>query len=1313
MPSQLGLLYESVLSGKPSLNVLQVVVRFRDEGLDMSAMEQAWRELAERYDVLRSTLEPLSPEGPRQCFWPKVETQISREDWSGHGGEFETALTDWLEADRRAGLDVERAPAWRVAALEGGSEQGAMVWTFHHAMLDGNGYRVLLEDFFDLYDGRRSGRALSPVSQEGPGFADHVSAVAALDHTKALAYYEWLLDGFDGPNELAPAFARGVSNEVDAQERRTLSSRLKTSQSLALHERAQRVGVSASAMISAAWGLVLARCSGRDEAVFGMTRSGRHLLPEGRRIAGCQINTLPMRVRLKDQTLDGLLRQLRADMVATRPHEHVPLNAIIERCDLPSGQALFDTIVLFDRGSLPEQMKGVGGERRQVDEYSQMATMLTLSAYDDPAMLLRLEYDPGRLSDEGAGRLFEYFVRLLSVMIDAEDVPLGALCMLADGEVARLRARAGGDASSLDTRGVIDRFEAVVRAHPHWTALEAVGGEETLSYAGLDARANHLAFCLREQGVGPGDIVGLALPRGPEFVAAMLGVLKAQAAFLPLDPDFPTAALDDMLGRAKVAALFAERRQAERLSAGAIPVLRVDDRSLDGLSISPPPRAPLDPESPAYVIYTSGSTGKPKGVVLPHRAFTHHASAMIRAFGLTPEDRVLQFASLNFDVSIEEIVPTLLAGARLVLRDNATAQSVPHLLNTLQAHRISVANLPTAFWHVLVADLAEAPRVVPLPDSLRLMIVGGERVSGEALSRWLQMYPDLRWLNGYGPTEAAVTATLYDTDAPAYDGGEVPIGAPVAHVRAEIRTPEGSLAPDGVAGELWLSGPGLALGYLGMPEQTAEVFVSTLGVDPVPSYRTGDKAAWREDGALAYLGRIDRQIKLRGYRIELGAIEAALEADPAVMLAAVGLDRPGSDQARLLAWVRFIDTEDIAALTARVGEALPGYMLPQLVPVTDFPRKPSGKIDIARLPRPDRGAEGDALADVAPADAETAKVQAIFAGLLGHKRVGPDESFFDLGGHSLLSVRLMSLLERDFGRRLPLATLFQGPTPRQIAAELTGSRPDGGVVNCLVSIQPEGHLPPLYAIHILGEQGAFFRPLGEMLRPDQPVIGLTLDLLEAEAPTTLPDIAAIYRANIDRHQPQGPIRLIAVSQGAYIAYELAQQLIAAGREVSMVFMLDASGPGGRPRRGRRKGIRHYASRLIRDFPGIVRHRVARWQDEASFHVEKFRLRFARHRLTPNLPLVKSNVAAHQAAIDLAISAYQPETYPGHITVFRATGEELDTPEGIASALGWRVVVGDRVQLIETGGTHLSMLHEPYVSELAQHLRPLLYLGSPQ
>lgn len=1312
--SQLGLLFESQLSGKPALNVLQVLCRFEGEEPDAPALAAAWQDLAARHDVLRLQLNPLDPEGPSQSLMSGVVVDFARQDWSDQEAEVQEAALDlWLEQDRRQGIRHDCAPSWRVRLIRLQPMRSVMVWTFHHALLDGGGYRLLLRDLFALYQRRRAGGVPAPDAPGRPGFVDHCRAVAALDHGPAQDFFRRHLSGVDAPNVLDPVFAPTAEDAAaaDPQVRRCISDRLPEDLSEAIRDRARRAPATTANIVSAAWALVLARCSGRDEALFGLTRSGRHLLPGGAGIAGCQINTLPCRVRLAGQTLDGLLRQLRGFTLDTRAHEHVPISALAGICDIPGGVGLFDSIVMFDRGSLPRQMRALGPEwaHRHFEEYSQMATGLTLSAYDDPEMLLRLEYDPAKVSDRGAARLADYLRGALVAMAGAGDVPLSRIDMLPAAESRLLLSRGVPQLATVaDPEGVPARFEAVVRRHPDRLAVVQIGAAGGLSFGALDARANHLAHQLHAQGVGPGNIVGLALPRGTDFVAAMLAVLKAQAAFLPLDPTYPLAVLQDMIGRSGAVALLSCADAAANLGPQAIPVLLLDDPALGGESASPPPRGPHDPERRAYVIFTSGSTGRPKGVEVPHRALSQHAQAITRIFGLTGDDRVLQFASLNFDVSIEEILPTLLAGARLVLRNDQVAQSMPLLLAALEEQGITVSNLPTAFWHVLVAHLEDSRGTARLPASLRLVIVGGERISGDLLLRWRRLCPQVRWLNCYGPTEATITSTWYDAADPPFEGGEVPIGRPTDHARAHVMAADGSLAPDGVGGELWLGGPAVALGYLGRPDLTEAGFPPDPFFAPARLYRSGDKASWRADGLLACHGRIDRQIKLRGYRIELSAIEAEMEADPAVAAAVAGLDRPGSDQARILAWVRLHEGAgpvDEAALAEALRRHLPAHMLPQIVTVEEFPQTPGGKVDMARLPRPAATQEGGGDADQ-PVDPATAQVQQIFCTLLGRDRVGPDQSFFDLGGHSLLSVRLMSLLERHFGQRLTLATLYLAPTPRLIAAELARGQADE-LPNCLVPIQPLGHMPPLFAVHILGAGGAFFRPLAAHLGDGQPLVGLTLDLLDPAAPTTLPEIAAIYRANIDRHAPDRPVQLIAVSQGSYLAFELAQQLLAAGRDVAALYLLDAEGPGGRPRRAPPGGITHYLSRLRRNFRGVV---TGRWQTvrgELLFRLERLRLGLRRRGRVFGLLGHRGNVAAHQAAIDLAIAAYHPSPYPREITLFRAGDDHGDTPEGIASGLGWNLVAPAGLRMIQTGGAHLTMLQEPHVRELAGHMRPLL------
>lgn len=1277
---QIGLLLESDLAGKPALNVLQVVVRFGGEPPDPLGLQQAWHQVAQRHDVLRLVVQPLAASGPHQRLMPEAEVDFQAIVLSG-------TLSDWLEADRRRGADVTARPNWRVRLLTG-EGPAAMVWTFHHALLDGGGYQLLLREVFALHDARQRGESVTlppPIS-----FLDHCDALAQLDHTAARAYFREHLAGFDSPNRLAEVFRPPQGQTADPQIRLHLSERLAEAPSARLRQRAQAAGVSTATLVSAAWGLVLARCSGRDEAVFGLTRSGRFLLAEGRNCAGCQINTLPCRITVQG-TLGELLTRLHRHVQTLRTHELTPLSEVAPLCDVPGGTALFDSIVVFDRQSVGGLLQAQGQQwaGREVEELSQIATCLTLSVQDDPAMRLRLEFDPARISAEGASRLFAYVQRVLEQMAEAGDLPLADLDMLPMAETRQLLALAQADHPvQVPGAALLEQIEAVARLEPDRPALLHSG---VVGYGDLNRRANHLAWRLREAGVQPGDIVGLALPRGTNHVAALLAVWKVQAAFLPLDPAYPPEALTDMIARAGLRLVLVVD---EVLAPCPAPLLVVsgDLRRDDGS-----PRCADDPQARAYVLYTSGSTGRPKAVQIAHQSIRHHAAAIRQAFALTAADRVLQFASLNFDVSLEEILPSLASGACVVLRDETARDSIPAFLAAVQRDGVTVLNLPTAFWTLVVAHLAETPGV-ELPPSVRLVIAGGERVSASALAQWRALCPGVRWLNGYGPTETTITATLFDPAEAGFDGGEVPIGRPLDHCRALVRAPDGSLAPLGVPGELVLGGAGVALGYLD-DGQTARSFVADS--DGARLYRSGDQVSWRPDRQLAFHGRIDRQIKLRGFRLELPALEAVLESDPQVAAAVASLEQPGSAQAHLLGWVIPRDAgspPDPQALAARLTQHLPPGVQARILVVDGFAQTRGGKIDLARLPRP--ALPQDAPTET-PADAATNRMQAVFAELLERGAVGPDQSFFDLGGHSLLSIRLMGLIERDFGQRLSLAALYRAPTPRRLAAEVQASgtlaAPD-----CLLPIQPEGGRPPLYAVQIVGPNGSFFRPLAQTMGSEQPLFGLTMDLLEPGAPKTVEAIAAVYCANILRHRPSGPIRLIAVSQAAYIAFELARQLLEAGRQVQTLALLDAAGPGGRAQRVLAKPVRHYVRQLRRNLPGILRSRALRLIEEAQFQAERLRFRLLRK----GVPLgaeASYSVFLHQAAIDAAVSHYQPQPYPREITVFRSLEAEGDAPEALESGLGWAIVAPAGVRLIDVPGDHLGMLAEPHVFQIACHL----------
>ncbi len=1284
-PLQLGMVYESTLAGRPWVNLEQIVVHLEDEDIDPEALRAAWDATAARHDALRLSILWRRRVSPVQVVRPTIATDLTVEDWSHlPPRKQDSTLTQFLDADRDAGIDLEGTPSWRVLLATLGPRRAVMVWTVHHAMVDGRSISIVLQDLFAaLGDG-----AGQPLPPQGTSFSTFCQSLARLDTLGAEQHFRLRLAGFDQPNLIAP---EAMGDAAAPSRKRQIERRLDRALTAALSDRAEAAGATLANLINAAWGMVVARWTGREEAVFGITRAGRHLRPGCDRTVGCLINTLPLRLTMAaDMTADALLADLRQAALALRPHEHASLSDIRRWAGLSGNMPLFQSMVMFERASLAAELQALGGAwaQRRVDLREEGALPVTLAAYGDASLLLVLEHDPVLVPAARAEALLTHLTEVLASFAKSIAVtPLSHLTMLPRSEEAALLALGRPDRKLGDTAPCIaTRLAEVAAASPTAPALGMVGSAVVLTYAALDARANGLAQALRAAGAAPGEIVAICLERSPDFVVAMLAVLKAGAAFLPIDPAYPRSVIDHMLtdcgARLMIAPPVADHPTAMQIiTSGAPPATMA-------------PSLIADPNRLAYVIYTSGTTGAPKGVRVPVRALAAHAAAVEAAFALTKTDKVLQFASPSFDVSIEEIIPSLLAGAQLVLRDPAMAGSVGAFLDAVAAKAITVLNLPTAFWHVLVDEMARTGR--RLPSAVRLVVVGGEQISPRALAVWQRMAPGPRWLNGYGPTETTITCTLHEP-GPIDDTADIPIGRPLGHARAYVLAGDGSLAPLGADGDLWIGGQAVSDGYIGRADDTAAAFHADRFAGEGRMYRTGDRARWRPDGTLAFLGRRDRQVKLRGFRIDLRHVERVIEATPAAGRAVAAVVDAATPAARLVAWVTAADGQglpDAALLRAQVATQLPPHMLPLLVPVADFPRTPGGKIDVAALPSPTP--QHEAGATTIASDPATQRIARLMAATLGLPSIGPDDSFHDLGGHSLLAVQLIGRIEAELDHRLGVGDLHRSPTPRALAAAVAAAQAGPRYI---IPIQPGGSRPPIFGVHVLGRNEEYYRPLAAALGPDQPLLGLTVGLLTPDTPIGVPETARRYLEDIQRHYPEGPVSLAAVSLGGYIAFELAQQLLAAGRRVQMLALFDAEGPGGRSKIGGGARLAAHLRRARADGPSYVLHLVENRLTDLRNRVEKLRVRLA-SRKGEAAPLT---IGTFVAANELAVQAYEAQPIDLPLTIFRAMENVFDSPQSAASGLGWAPVARDGFEVIDVPGDHLSILQPPNVEDLARHL----------
>jgi amino acid adenylation domain-containing protein/non-ribosomal peptide synthase protein (TIGR01720 family) len=982
-PMQAGMVFHG-LSQEAQGVYFEQVTAVVDGVADPRALAEAWQHVVDRTPVLRGGVVWEDVPDPLLVVHREVRVPVAVLDWRGLDAA--EALRDLLARDRGEPFDLAKAPLLRITLARLTDDAVQLVWTFHHVLLDGWSVFQVLSDVCTAYAALRDGA--TPVLPHRRPFADYVTWLSAQDSAGAERYWRRELGDVTEPTPLpydrVPAAAHEASSSVwigrDLDEDRTAR--------LAAFARRERLTV--NALVQGAWALLLSRLAGEDDVCFGATVSGR---PAGLAgvddITGIFINTLPVRVAVDPAApAAGWLRDLQAAQAESRRFEHVPLTAVQSWSGVEGGQNLFDSIVVFENYPVTADdvadAAGHGVRLRDLDARETTSYPLSVVASPGPRLSVGVGYDPALFDAATAGRLAGQLEHVLCALADDPARPLGALDVLTGPEREELLVTFNDTGHEVPPVTLIDLVEAQVARTPDAVAVLADG--ESLTFAELDARANRLARVLAARGAGPERIVALALPRSVEIVVAQLAVLKTGAAYLPIDPDYPAERIAFMLGDA--APVVVVTRPGTRLPAADVLTLDDVDEHL--------PAGPLARTAaltaPAYVIYTSGSTGTPKGVVVTHAGLASFSGAEIAHFGVRPGDRVLQFSSPSFDASVLELCMALPAGAALVVPPPGPLLG-DQLAGVLRDRGVTHALIPPV-------AMASVPDVA-LP-ALRTLVVGGEACTADLVARWA---PGRRMINAYGPTEVTVVATWSD---PLEPGVTPPIGRPIRNTRVRVLDAALRPVPIGVPGELYVSGAGLARGYLDRPGLTASRFLADpFGAPGSRMYRTGDLVRWRAGGTLEFLGRADDQVKIRGFRIEPGEIAAVLRAHPDVRDAAV----LAVDQ-RLVAYVVTAPAA-VAAVREHVAATLPGHLVPAaFVPLDALPLTTNGKLDRRALPEP---AAPEAGADYAAPETETEEVlAAIWAEALGIDRVGVEDNFFALGGDSVRSLRITSMTKSAF-----------------------------------------------------------------------------------------------------------------------------------------------------------------------------------------------------------------------------------------------------------------------------------------------------------
>ncbi|MFR9795054.1 amino acid adenylation domain-containing protein [Streptomyces sp. MS06] len=1115
-----------------------------DGPLDPDLFAAALRRVVAEADALRVRVED-GPDGPHQRLTAAPELPLTVSDLRAHRHP-EREAEAWMRADLAEPCDPAAGPLFRQALFRVGEERWLWYQRIHHLVMDGYGYSLLVRRTAEVY-GALAGGTAPPPSRFG-GLADLVAEDRAYRSSEAFAAdrAHWR-DAFADRPEVPRLAGRGA---LPARTFRRRSARLSPGTTRALRELAHRLRATWPDVLIAAQALYVSRATARTEVVLGLPLMGR-TGSVALRVPGMVMNVLPLRLAVApEDTFAALVRQVVLAVRAARRHQRYRYEDI--RRDLGllgEDRGLVGPLVNvmpFDYGA---DFAGVPARARNLS--AGPVEDLTVNVYDRAdGRGLAVDHDanPALYDDDALAAHQERFLHLVDGLAHADPHrPTAATGIATPDELVLVTQEFNDTDRQVPLTTLVGPIEARATRQPDAPAV--VFGGTTLSYGALDVRANRLAHHLRSLGARPGAVVAVSVPRSVELVVCLLAVVKTGAAYLPLDPDYPAARLAYMLGDAAPVCAVTDR--AGRLPDGTgTPLVVLDGLDLSGAPAVRPPRA-LTPHHPAYVIYTSGSTGLPKGVVVPHRAIDNRLRWMQHAYPLTAGDRVLQKTPSSFDVSVWEFFWPLRVGATLVVAPPGAHRDPRELARLIRERSVTTCHFVPSMLRVFLAE----PESAACAGSLRRVFCSGEALPRETALAFARALPGVELHNLYGPTEAAVDVTHHACD-PA-GSGPVPIGRPVWNTRVHVLDAALQPCPPGVPGELYLAGVQLADGYLNRPELTASRFVADpFGPPGGRMYRTGDLARWTPGGEVEYLGRTDHQVKLRGQRVELGEVEAVLAAQRSVdgACALVREDRPGEQL--LVGYVT--GGADPVAVRAGAARELPEHMVPSaVVPLEAFPLGPNGKLDRRALPAPAFAPAGPGRE---PAGEREAALCRLFAGVLGAARVGPEEAFFDLGGTSLLAVRLAARVREEFGVELTIGSLFAAPTPAALADRLAGAAPAAGdALGVVLPLRAGGDRVPLFAVHPAGGLAWCYAGLSARLGPDQPLYGIQARGLDDREPlpATLWEEAADYAARIREVRPHGPYRLVGWSVGGVLAHSVAVLLREAGERVDLLALLDA------------------------------------------------------------------------------------------------------------------------------------------------------------
>jgi amino acid adenylation domain-containing protein len=1283
-------------------------LRFRGE-LDCPRMAEALSYLENRHEVLRTTF-AMERGALTQVVRPPIPFPLRIEELVASGEPTDTALNRWLQCEVVAPFDLGTGPLIRAAILRTSRQEHVLVITMHHSIVDAWSIPILVRDLAAAYAGIGDGRepTLEPLPIQYADYAVwQIDGLTGEALERKLAYWKRQLAGPLPVLELPTDHPRPPTQTYNGDR---VSVDITPKIAASIGRLARESNATLFMALLTTFQVFLHRHSGQTDLVIGTPITGRNQA-ETAGLIGFFLNTLAIRSDLSgNPSFREALTRVRRTVLDAYAEQDLPFEKLVEALQAPrdwSRHPLFQAVFVLHElpGELPE-FPGLTVERLPMPKGSTSKFDLLLSvSQTGTALRAEFEYNTDLFDRETAQLMAARYRVLLGSIAADPDTGIGTLPLLPEEERRRVQEAWTGTSSPYPRNATITQlFEEQARATPDAPAV--AGGKVVWSYAQLDERANRLAHHLRSMGVERGTPVGVCLERSPEMVVGLLGILKAGGAYVPLDPNYPVARLAIMAEEAGIRAVVTRQSLVgtlpRALRAGAI--VRMD---ADWPSVAQRSATPLDleagPTDLAYVMFTSGSTGRPKGVAIPHRGIVR----LVKNTDFVGPDaytRVLCYAPISFDASTFELWGPLLNGGTAVVFP-AHAPTLAELGSFIAREQVSTVWLTAALFHQMVE--AELPRF----SQVKYLLAGGDVLSPSHVARVLARFPGCHMINGYGPTENTTFTCCHRITRVEPDTG-IPIGRPIANTRVYLLDPWSGPAPIGVPGELFAGGDGLALGYCNQPELTATHFVER-SVRPDGAerlYRTGDRARWRRDGTIEFLGRLDDQVKIRGYRIELDEVRSALEEHPAVGQAAVVVRGDLSEARAVVGY--YVPRAGIEVSEADLRQALrlrlPPYMMPAaLIRVPALPLTAAGKLDRDALPVAELQAGEPADDGGQPRSTIELALISLWESMLDRRPIGVADDFFDLGGHSLLAARMVDELQRATGLTLPLAALFKGATIADIADYLVENPGDKDSTR-VIEVQRGSGDSPFFMLHgDLAGGGFYCREIARAVGPDQPVYSLAPHReTDVTGALTIESMAARHLATIRTIQPHGPYWLGGYCISGLVALEIAQQLTAAGESVALLTLVDTAPAYTRPRwlapamrlvsRLTTKGEQAYLDRLAylmrRARAGRGSARGRQLLDLTALPFQAVARRVARLTRAPGAAVPGSGPLATPLSSlwnlhRRAMLTYTPRRYSGRVDLIWSS--EIDDSLGDPAPY-WQSVAGHLVT-VKVPGTHVGVI----------------------